>query len=174
MTSDLTHVERVTSPRHATHAHTLVHAVCRIVARQPGQATAAAIGQAGPGHFALRLARTPIGDALRSGDGSFRVGRGLRGVSHDTRWPICQPPSLGPKDTARARSMGLSVPRAQEWAGLPAGCAAATTAVANGRELAGGSAAATRQRTPQLPGSQLHKRPRAPCTPLPRWRANRT
>lgn len=134
MTSDLTHVERVTSPRHATHAHTLVHAVCRIVARQTGQATAAAIGQAGPGHFALRRARTPIGDALRSGDGSFRAGRGLRGVSHDTRWPICQPPSLGPKDTARARSMGLSVPRAQEWAEPPAGCAAATTAVANGRE----------------------------------------
>jgi hypothetical protein len=126
--------ERVTSPRHATHAHTLVHAVCRIVARQTGQATAAANGQASFGHFALRRARTPIGDALRSGDGSFRAGRGLRGVSHDTRWPICQPPSLGPKDTARARSMGLSVPRAQEWAEPPAGCAAATTAVANGRE----------------------------------------
>jgi hypothetical protein len=137
MTSDLTHVGQSVLRPHATprtHTHWYTHAVCRIVARQTGQATAAANGQASFGHFALRRARTPIGDALRSGDGSFRAGRGLRGVSHDTRWPICQPPSLGPKDTARARSMGLSVPRAQEGAGPPAGCAAATTAVANGRE----------------------------------------
>lgn len=61
----------VPTPRHA-HTHK-VHAVCRIVARQTGRATAAANGQASLGHFALRLVRTPIGDALRSGDGSFRA-----------------------------------------------------------------------------------------------------
>ena len=81
MTSDLTHVGQSVLRPHATHTHThththtytLVHAVCPIVARQTGQATAAATGQRALGHLALRLARTPIGDALRSGDGSFRA-----------------------------------------------------------------------------------------------------
>jgi hypothetical protein len=133
MTSDLTHVGQSVLRPHAT-PRTHTHWYTRCVELSHGKLGRAANGQASLGHFALRRARTPIGDALRSGDGSFRAGRGLRGVSHDTRWPICQPPSLGPKDTARARSMGLSVPRAPEGAEPPAGCAAATTAVANGRE----------------------------------------